>query len=159
MRGCFLPILIRLGYPVLPDPDTYPDRDVVIYDGQCSFCASGVKRLHQLDRFGKRLAFLSLHDERTAERYPDLTHEMLMQEMFVVDSEGNRHGGADAVRYFSRRLPLLWIAAPILHVPGTASLWRHLYRFVGRNRYWISQKFFGGKPDCDGDSCSIHLRR
>ncbi|QDT12253.1 thiol-disulfide oxidoreductase DCC family protein [Planctomycetes bacterium K23_9] len=135
----------------LPDPDQTPGTDVVIYDGDCRFCTGGVKRLRQLDRFGPRLSFISLHDPRVAERYPDLGHDDLMNEMFVVDTDGNRHGGADAVRYLSRRLPLLWIAAPILYLPGTANLWRWLYRQVAKRRYKIAGK------NCENDACSIHF--
>ena len=107
----------------LPDPDTLNDADVVIYDGQCNFCRSGVANLSRLDCCGNRLSFISLHDPRVAERYPDLSHEQMMKEMYVVGRSDRRHGGADAVRYLSRRLPLLWIAAPILHIPGTARVW------------------------------------
>lgn len=134
----------------LPDPDDAPDSDVVIYDGQCRFCRSQVERLRRFDRRGDRLSFLSLHDERVGDRYPDLTHEQLMKEMVIVDRSGNRHGGADAVRYLSRRLPMLWGAAPILHFPGSASLWRNLYQWVARRRYRIAGK------TCDEGTCSLH---
>lgn len=142
---------------MLPDPDQFADRDVVIYDGRCGFCQKQVNNLSRLDRGKSRLAYISLHDERVAERYPELTHERLMSEMVVVDQSGTAHGGADAVRYLSRRLPLLWLAVPILHIPGTAGLWRWFYGQVAKKRYWLSEKFFGGDPTCDGDSCSIHF--
>ncbi|TWU01551.1 hypothetical protein Pla100_12860 [Neorhodopirellula pilleata] len=145
----------------LPDPDAHSgsgvDRDVVIYDGDCAFCTAQVQRLHGLDWGRGRLAFLSLHDPRVAERYGDLTREQLMNQMFVIDTDGNRHGGADAVRYLSRRLPAIWWAAPVLHLPGSAKLWRWMYHQVAKRRYWISTKFFGGKPKCETDSCSIHF--
>ncbi|NNE00398.1 MAG: DUF393 domain-containing protein [Pirellulaceae bacterium] len=133
----------------LPDPDAVSDADVVIYDGQCNFCRSQVRKLHRLDWFGTRLSFLSLHDPRTKERYPDLTHEQLMEQMYVIDGQGRRHGGADAVRYLTRRLPTLWLAAPALHLPGTASLWRWLYRQVAKRRYKLAGK------TCDNDACNI----
>ncbi|NND98727.1 MAG: DUF393 domain-containing protein [Pirellulaceae bacterium] len=135
----------------LPDPDQFPDADVVIFDGQCNFCRSQVKTLHRLDCCGNRLAFLSLHDERVAQRYPDLTHDQLMEQMFVVDPQDRRHGGADAVRYLSRRLPMLWIAAPILHLPFSAGLWRWMYNQVAKRRYKLAGK------SCENDACSIHL--
>ncbi|TWT75144.1 thiol-disulfide oxidoreductase DCC family protein [Allorhodopirellula solitaria] len=140
----------------LPDPDEYSDRDVVIYDGKCNACSLAARRMHQLDFGQQRLAFLSLHDERVAERYPDLNHDELMAQMYVVDSNDNRHGGADAVRYLSRRLPMLWPLAPLLHIPGSANLWRKGYAVVAKNRYWISKKFFGTKNECESGSCSIH---
>ena len=143
----------------LPDPDQYPDRDVVIYDGHCEICTAGVRRIEQLDRWGKvfglsgRVAFLSLHDPRVSERYGDLSYDRLMEEMVVVNKGGGRYGGADAIRYLSRRLPLLWIFAPLLHLPGTLWLWRWMYRLVAKNRYrW-------NRHQCEGGTCSLHFPR
>jgi predicted DCC family thiol-disulfide oxidoreductase YuxK len=136
----------------LPDPDSLSDADVVIYDGHCNFCRAQVKNLHRLDLSGNRLAFLSLHDARVADRYPELSHDELMDQMYVVDRQGGRHGGADAVRYLTRRLPVLWIAAPLLHLPGTANLWRWLYKQVAKRRYQLAGK------SCDDGACSVHLK-
>ena len=74
-----------------------------------------------------------------------------MEQMYVVDQAGRRHGGADAVRYLTRRLPTLWLAAPLLHLPGTARLWRWLYQQVAKRRYKLAGK------SCDDDSCSVHF--
>ena len=137
---------------ILPDPDSLSDADVVIYDGQCNFCRSQVNNLRRLDVGGQRLAYISLHDPRVAERYADLDHQSLMDQMYVVDAQGRRHGGADAVRYLSRRLPMLWLAAPILHLPGTANLWRWLYRQVAKRRYKLAGK------SCENDVCSVHMK-
>ncbi len=137
----------------LPDPDQFLDTDVVIYDGQCRFCQGQVRNLQRLDRWGRRLSFLSLHDPRVSQRYPDLSHDQLMAQMFVVDTRGNRYGGSDAVRYLTRRLPLLWPAMPILHLPGTAGLWRWAYQEVAKRRYRISGR------ECQQGACSLHLNR
>ncbi len=145
----------------LPDPDaktapgakTGPDADVVIYDGDCNFCKSQVQTLSRIDVGGDRLSFLSLHDPRVAQRYPDLTHDQMMEQMYVIDPEGGRHGGSEAVKYLSRRLPLLWPAVPILHIPGTAGLWRWMYGQVAKRRYRIAGKM----SDCDGDACRVHF--
>lgn len=140
----------------LPDPSERPDADIVIFDGDCNFCISQVKNLRRLDCCGGRLSFLSLHDERVAERYPDLSHDQLMEQMYVIDGDGRRYGGADAVRYLSRRLPWLWITAPILHLPGSAGLWRWMYKQVAKRRYKLAGKK-SGRPACDGDSCAVHF--
>ena len=140
-----------LPHRELPDPDAGNPTDVVIFDGECNFCRSQVNNLSRLDCCGKRLSFLSLHDPRVQERYPDLSHDQLMEQMYVVDQKQRRHGGADAVKYLSRRLPLLWLAAPILHLPGTARLWRWLYGQVAKRRYKLAGK------TCEGDRCSVHL--
>lgn len=137
--------------PLLPDPDDDPAADVVIFDGQCRFCRASVRQLKRFDCCSGRLRYLSLHDPRVAERYPDLSHEALMEEMYVVSADGHRYGGSAAVRYLSRRLPLLWWAMPILHLPGSAGLWRWLYRQVAKRRYKLAGKA------CEGDSCSVHF--
>jgi predicted DCC family thiol-disulfide oxidoreductase YuxK len=93
---------------------------------------------------------MSLHDPEVQRRWPDLSQERMMQEMVIVDRQGNRHWGAEAIRYLSRRLRRLWWASPFLHFPGSMYLWRPLYRWVARNRYRLS----GAK--CDEGTCSLH---
>jgi predicted DCC family thiol-disulfide oxidoreductase YuxK len=137
----------------LPGPVDRPEADVVIYDGDCRFCTSQVQRLARWDR-GGRLAFLSLHDPEVAARWPDLTHDMLMEQMYVVDRAGQRHGGAEAFRYLTRRLPRLWILAPLLHVPFSLPLWKWGYRQVAKRRYQIAGKM----KACDGDACAVHFK-
>ncbi|GIW94784.1 MAG: thiol-disulfide oxidoreductase [Pirellulaceae bacterium] len=136
----------------LPSVEELPEADVVIYDGQCRFCCAQVQRLARWDGAG-RLAFISLHDPRVAERYPDLSHDQLMEQMYVIDRHGRRHGGAAALRYLSRRLPRLWWCAPLLHLPGTLPLWQALYRYVARRRYLLWRRH----AQCDNDRCSIHF--
>jgi predicted DCC family thiol-disulfide oxidoreductase YuxK len=136
---------------VLTDPSARPGADVVIFDGHCRFCRGGVERLARLDRRGQ-LAFLSLHDERVAEWYPDLTHEQLMADMYLVDRSGTRHRGAAAVRYLTRKLPILWALAPLLHIPGSLPIWQWGYSQFARRRYrW------GKVDDCADGTCSVHF--
>jgi predicted DCC family thiol-disulfide oxidoreductase YuxK len=126
-------------------------QDVVIYDGECVFCTSGIKMLARLDS-NSRLRFVSLHDPVVATDYPDLTYEQLMEQMWVVSANGQKSGGADAIAYLSTRLPMLYPLAPIIRFPGTMPLWRTLYRLVARLRYRIAGK------QCDNGSCSLHHR-
>jgi len=137
----------------LPAPEERPHADVVIYDGQCKFCRANVAIFARLDRAG-RLSFLSLHDEQVYRRWPDLTHEQLMQEMVIVDRHGRRHVGAAAIRYLSLRVPLMWPLAPLLHIPGSMPLWRWLYRQVATRRYLIG----GRRVECDEDVCKTHYK-
>jgi predicted DCC family thiol-disulfide oxidoreductase YuxK len=141
----------QLGVP-LPSPAERPDADVVIYDGNCRMCTAQVRKLAWWDCQGK-LSYLSLHDPEAARRYPDLTHEMLMEQMYVVDRQGNRYGGAAAFRYLSRRLRRLWWLAPLLNIPGSLPLWQWMYRQVAKRRYR-----FGKTNECDDETCRIHTR-
>ncbi len=116
---------------------TKPAHDTVLYDGQCRFCQRRVANLRRLD-LGRRLEFVSLHDDRVARDFPEISRERLLEEMFVVDTAGHARSGATALRYLSRKLPPLWPLAPILHIPGSLPAWNWLYRFVARNRMRLS---------------------
>jgi predicted DCC family thiol-disulfide oxidoreductase YuxK len=136
--------------PLLPTPAERPEADVVIYDGNCRICTAQISRLPWWDCQGK-LSYLSLHDQEVARRYPDLTHEMLMRDMYVVDRSGRRHRGAAALRDLSLRLRRLWWLAPVLHIPFTLPLWQFLYRQIAARRYRV-----GRLDACDGDACALH---
>jgi predicted DCC family thiol-disulfide oxidoreductase YuxK len=138
----------------LPSPTENPGADVVIYDGQCKFCTAQVQNLARWDGKGRRLAFLSLHHAEVASRYPDLTYDQLIKEMYVVDQSGNRYAGADGFRYLTTRLPRLYVLAPLMHIPFTKPLWRWGYRQIAKRRYLL----MGKTADCDGDACSIHSK-
>jgi predicted DCC family thiol-disulfide oxidoreductase YuxK len=142
----------------LPSIDQLPNADVVLYDGDCVFCTTSVQQLTRLD--GKnRLAFLSIHDPRVQQRYPDLQFSQLMEQMYLVpaDHPEKRYGGAAAVRYLTRRLPRLWVLAPLLHLPGSLPVWQWLYRQVAIRRYRIANR--QGKL-CDQDgSCQLHFKQ
>jgi predicted DCC family thiol-disulfide oxidoreductase YuxK len=125
----------------------HPDRDTVLYDGRCRFCRGQMAILRRLDLTG-RLALLSLHDPSVARDFPEIPPEELMREMFLVDRQGRAHGGVQAWRVLSRRLPILWPAAILLHLPGSLPAWNWLYRLIARNRY----RFAG---TCDDGTCRL----
>jgi len=144
--------------PPLPSPHDLPQADIVIFDGQCIFCTRQVRNLQWWD--GKnRLAFLSLHDELVAQRFSELSHEQLMSQMYVIPvlHPDQHYGGAAALRYLSRRLPKLWFAAPLLHMPFSLPLWQWLYRIVANRRYKIAGR---SGQECDPDgTCDLHFKK
>lgn len=133
----------------LPSITDRPNADVVIYDGNCRFCRSQVSRLAAWDG-GGRLAFLSAHDPIVPQCYADLPFPKLMAQMYIIDRRGGRHGGAAALRYLSRRLPRLWMLAPLLHIPFSLPLWQWMYRQVAARRYRLA-----GGPVCEDGTCRI----
>ena len=135
--------------PNLPSPDDLPQADVVIFDGNCVFCRRQVNRLAHWDG-GRRLAFISLHDPSIAKRYPGLSHDEMMRQMYVITRDGRRYGGAAAFRYLTRRLPRLWPLAPLMHVPFSLPVWQWAYRQVAKRRYRKN-----GRDACD-ETCDIH---
>jgi predicted DCC family thiol-disulfide oxidoreductase YuxK len=126
---------------------THPARDIVIYDGRCRFCRSQIALLRRLDVAGS-LEFISQHEPSVAQDFPELSPDDLHAQMYVVDRGGHARGGAEAVRYLTRRLPLLWPLAVLLHVPGSMPLWKTLYGFVARNRFRIA-------GTCDEGTCRL----
>ena len=126
---------------------TQPERDTVLYDGQCRFCRGQMAILRRLDP-GRRLQLTSLHDPSVGRDYPELPPDLLLDEMVVIDRHGRARAGAQAWRHLARRLPLLWPLAIPLHIPGSLPLWNGLYRLIARNRYR-----FAGK--CDEGTCRL----
>lgn len=135
----------------LPSIAEHPDRDVVIYDGHCGFCQKQVNRLHRWDS-GNKLSFLSLHDPQVEEVAPQLTHDQMMDQMYVIPQIGEPRGGASAIRYLSRKLPRLYPVMPLLHIPFSLPIWRMLYKWVARRRYKLS-----AANDCESEQCELHL--
>lgn len=137
---------------VLPRPDERLGSDVVIYDGHCKICTGSVKLLDRLDVSG-HISFLSLHDPQVGQIAPDLTHDQMMDELWVIDHKGGRHPGAGGFRYLTRRLGLLWPLMPLLHIPGSLPLWKWCYRRFAPIRY----RFGRNSADDCGDACRIHF--
>ncbi|MFM7974458.1 MAG: thiol-disulfide oxidoreductase DCC family protein [Pirellula sp.] len=125
------------------------NKSVVLYDGHCNFCIAQVANLRRFDVF-HRLEFVSLHEPAVAKLYPDLTHEQLMEQMWVIAPNGKRYAGAYSFRYLSCLLPMFWPLAPMLHFPGLMPLWSYLYKEVAKRRYRIAGR------NCDEGTCSIH---
>ncbi len=67
--------------PVLPCPADRPDAEVVIYDGNCRICTAQMRKLLWWD-CQQKLSYLSLHDAEVARRWPEMSPDRLMQEMY-----------------------------------------------------------------------------
>ena len=138
---------VATGTDLLTDPKERPDANVIIYDGHCRFCQGQVRRLSRWD-FCQQLAFISLHDPRVAAEYPELTHEQLIENMYLVDRQRRFYRGAAAFRVLSCKLPMLWPVAPLLNFPGTLPVWQWGYRQIAQRRYRLGQT-------CEDGQCQI----
>ena len=134
----------------LPTIAERPDSNIIIFDGQCRFCTGSVSWLHRCD-WRQQLSFVSLHEPIVSARWPELTYEQLMEQMYVVDRAGQAHGGARAFRYLTRILPPLWVLAPIAHLPFATTIGQRVYRAIAKQRYRF------GKVECE-DTCEVHFR-
>jgi predicted DCC family thiol-disulfide oxidoreductase YuxK len=104
---------------------------LLVYDGDCGFCASRVKRWRRF--IGEAVDFMALQEERVAEKLPDLSRTQLTQAVHLIEPDGSICCGAEAVfrlLAFKNRLPL-WLYR---RVPGFAQCAAFFYRLVARHR-------------------------
>ena len=127
-------------------------RARVIYDGDCPLCRRSVAMLRRLDWFG-RLDYVDARDgAEPLLKLPWIAAAPLLEEMHVLTPDGKRlHHGFGALRWLAWRLPLLWIFAPFLYVPGIPSLGQRVYLAIARNRYHL--------VPCRRGVCDIQQKR
>ena len=110
----------------------------VLYDGDCAFCCKSIDLLKKLDWLGK-LDYVNVRDEtQPVLQAPPVIGAPLLEQMHVLPREGgNLHGGYRAVRWLAWRLPLGWLVAPFLYLPGMTWLGQKFYMWIARNRFKI----------------------
>ena len=124
----------------------------VLYDGDCAFCCKSVELLKKLDWLGK-LDYVNVRDE-THEflKQPPIAGAPLLEQMHVVPRDGQQlHGGYRALRFLAWQLPLTWLIAPLLYVPGMTWLGQKLYMWIARNRFKI--------VPCEHGACQVPQAR
>ena len=123
-------------------------RGVLLYDGQCGFCLSSVRRLRVLDLFGWLDPSDFHRQPDLAILHPALTPQRCRSEMILLEPAGKLSGGFEAFRRMSRRLPLLWWLYPVLSVPGASFIGTRIYRWVAEHRYLLHRN-----PACASNQC------
>ena len=110
----------------------------VLYDGDCLFCCKSIGLLKNLDWLGK-LAYVNVRDvTQPILREPPVAGAPLLEQMHVLPAGAtSMYGGYRAIRWLAWRLPLTWIFAPLLYLPGMTWLGQELYLTVARNRFKI----------------------
>ena len=123
-----------------------PCSRTVIVDGECGFCQRSIK-------WGKRLDWLHRMDWRARlepglqETFPQLSGEETQRRMVSIRKDGKTYGGFFAVRDIMVHLPLTFVPALVLYVPGVSLLGVPVYTWTAKNRH-----HFGGKSE---HSCSL----
>lgn len=107
---------------------------VVLFDGRCGFCKRSVQVLRSLDWL-HRLEYVNFYDTSLRERIaPDIPLAKLQQAMHIKLPSGRFFMGFDAFRELSWHLPLLWVVAPLLYIPGMKAIGDAVYGMVARHR-------------------------
>ena len=111
-------------------------RGWLFFDAECRFCTRIARWLAPiLERRGMALA--PLQDPRVGALL-GLSRDLLIREMQLVLSDGNRYGGADAAVALAREIwwgrPLLWISK----IPGMMGILRKGYRWIAGRRSCVA---------------------
>lgn len=105
----------------------------VLQDPDCTFCRWTAGVLARLDW----LRALRLPGVRRDLDLPGgrvLSRAEQLEELHVVDEQGNVERGFFAFRRIAAELPLFWPAVPFLYVPGVGLIGEPAYRWVSRHR-------------------------
>lgn len=143
--------------------DTPSDsRPVLLYDGQCPFCATWVRRLERLARPGAFEA-LSYHDPSVPERFPGLQQADLGREMHLVEPDGRVTRGFEVAVRVLRSRPLAGTLASVTYLPGLRQLLNGLYRLIARYRHRLpghsgDQSSSAASNCCRATRCSVPQR-
>jgi predicted DCC family thiol-disulfide oxidoreductase YuxK len=117
----------------------------VIFDGDCGFCRRSIQLGRRLDWLGK-VEWLARLSNGVKDRFPQVKDEETQNRMVSIRPDGKTYGGFYAVRDIARHLPLTFLPALFLYIPGVSFLGVPVYGWVARNRH-----HFGGRS---GESCA-----
>lgn len=118
----------------------------VIFDGDCGFCRRWIRAGKKLD-WRRRIDWRARLEPGVREAFPQLSGEETQNRMVSIAPSGKTFGGFYAVRDILLRLPLTFIPALVLYIPGVSLIGAPVYKWIAKNRHR-----FGGKPD---DGCAV----
>ena len=122
-------------------------RPVVVYDGECSFCARQIEVMKRRDT-DRVFEFVPRQAEGLDRRFPMLVAQDFDSGMRLVHPDTSISVGADAVYHIARRLRGWKLMAWLYRVPGLNVLCRKTYAWIARNRYRLAKK-------CDDGTCEL----
>jgi predicted DCC family thiol-disulfide oxidoreductase YuxK len=137
------------------NPQPPSGKTAVLYDGHCKFCTASARKLLRLARPGA-IELVDFQEPGVLARFPGLTYDDCMRQMYVVTPTGRAYGGFEAaVRAVATR-PVLGGVAFLYYVPGLRQLCDAVYRWIAANRYRLLGKTVA-EGGCDGGTCALHL--
>lgn len=108
-------------------------RHVILFDGVCDLCNSGVAWIRARDKAGA-FEFVPFQAPEVPRRWPAIDPAALARSMHVVAPDGRVRAGVDAAPWIFSRLPGWgWLGA-LLALPGVRALARPVYSFIAARR-------------------------
>jgi predicted DCC family thiol-disulfide oxidoreductase YuxK len=115
------------------DAASKPKRGWILFDGECPFCRSWVRRLEPV-LSPRGFAFVPLQTPWVREHFR-LPDEQLLSEMRVLVRSGETYGGANAIVAVAKYVWWAWPLVAVAYVPGMRLMLRAAYHHVAGRRY------------------------
>ena len=120
-----------------------PDRPLLVFDGDCSFCRAWVEHWRQIS--GDRADYIAYRE--LGDRFPEIPREVFAASVQLIFPDGEVFSAAHAVFRLLALVPgrsvPLWLYQ---RVPGFRPVVETVYRLIARHRslgYRITQCFWG----------------
>jgi predicted DCC family thiol-disulfide oxidoreductase YuxK len=110
-------------------------RGWVFYDGKCSLCARAAARFAPMLR-RHHFGLTPLQTPWVQKRLGLKPGEPPV-EMKLLAANRQVYGGADALAQIARRIGWAWPLYALMQIPGTATVWHGIYRWIAANRTCI----------------------
>jgi predicted DCC family thiol-disulfide oxidoreductase YuxK len=117
-------------------------RPVLLYDGDCGFCLTWVRRLTRWDT-RHAIDYVPSRDRGKVSGLPAISDEPLDRAMHLVLPNGEVHAGARALPHILPLLPGGRLLASLLQLPGAPSLADKVYAWIAARRHRL-----GCSPTC-----------
>ena len=126
-------------------------KAVLLYDGECALCRKSVAILQRLDWL-RRIQYQNCREtEKLPTSAVPLLPQQLLEQMHLLTPDRRRvYRGFRAFRWLAWRMPLLWVVAPLLYIPGVPMIGQRIYLWVARNRFQL--------VPCDHGQCILPAR-
>ncbi len=106
------------------------ERALVIYDGDCAFCRLWIDAWRE--ETGDRVHFAP--SQEIAKKFPDVPREKYARAVQLIDEDGTRYEGAEAVfRVLAKRPGRGWLIR-VYEAPAVAPVTEWAYRLIARHR-------------------------
>ncbi|MBI3552822.1 MAG: DUF393 domain-containing protein [Elusimicrobia bacterium] len=131
------PEAVVAGLDRLRSQNARAGRPVLLFDGACCFCAAWAGRIAALDPTGR----VKTADFRKTDLHaldPRLCAERCEARLQLLERGGRLCEGFAAFQRLSLLLPLLWPAAPLMHIPGLRLIGEPVYDLVASLRFRLS---------------------
>ena len=130
------------------DNMTKPNKPAIIYDGECNFCVSGIRRI-QRKAGAEQFIYIPKQTPDLHTLYPQLEGVGAKAGMRFIAPDGRVYCGADAVYQIYRRLGKYRYMTWIYLVPVIRTLLKGVYLLISKNRSRL------GRTNCDSGACSV----